>query len=138
MFRSAVFALLLASFLRPAAATAQRPASSPPAQVPAAGDEQSLAQQVQDAEAAIGKSDWKSAESILTPWVAAHPGDARALFDAGYVADAQNHTDQAIGLYRRATEANPKSFEAHLSLGLLLAREGKFEDARSELATATT
>src|SRR6185437_7180894 len=78
------------------------------------------------------------AETILKPWIEAHPQDARALFDAGYVADAENQAEQAAALYRRATQADPKSFEAHLSLGLLLAREGKLDEARPELAQATT
>ena len=69
------------------------------------------------------KSDWKTAEAKLDPWLTTHPSDARALFDAGYVADAQNRLDDAVNLYRRATVADPKSFEAHLSLGLLLARQ---------------
>jgi Flp pilus assembly protein TadD len=46
--------------------------------------------------------------------------------------------DDAASLYRRAVAANPKSFEAHLSLGLLLARQGKPAEARPELAAATT
>ena len=96
-----------------------------------------IPEQVASAEAAIVKSDWKSAESILTPWLAAHPTDARALFDAGYVADAQGRLDDAAALYRRAIDADPKSFESHLSLGLLLARQGKLDDARAELALAT-
>jgi predicted Zn-dependent protease len=54
------------------------------------------------------------------------------------VADAQNRLDDASALYRRAVEANPNSFEAHLSLGLLLARQNKPAEARPELATATT
>jgi len=98
----------------------------------------SLSRQVIEAEAAIGKSDWKAAETKLDAWLAAHPNDARALFDAGYVADAESRVDDAAGLYRRATEADPKSFEAHLSLGLLLARQGKLTDARPELQAATT
>lgn len=98
---------------------------------------QPVAPEVAEAEAAIVKSDWKAAEARLTPYLAAHPDDARGLFDAGYVADAQNRLDDAAGLYRRAIEANPKSFEAHLSLGLLLARQGKLTDARPELAAAT-
>jgi predicted Zn-dependent protease len=53
------------------------------------------------------------------------------------VADAQNRLDDALGLYRRAVEANPLSFEAHVELGLLLARKGKPADARPELAAAT-
>src|ERR1039458_4609250 len=85
----------------------------------------------------MAKSDWKTAASQLDTWIAAHPTDARALFDAGYVADAQSRPDDAAGLYRRAIDANPQSFEAHISLGLLLARQGKLTDARDELVTAT-
>jgi predicted Zn-dependent protease len=93
--------------------------------------------QVAEAEGAIAKSDWKDAEAKLNPWLAEHPTDARALFDAGYVDDAQDRTKEAEGFYRRAIDADPKSFEAHLSLGLLLARQGKAEDAHPELAIAT-
>jgi predicted Zn-dependent protease len=93
--------------------------------------------EVAAAEAAIAKSDWKAAEAKLDPWLLAHPADARALFDAGYVADAENRLDDAAVLYRKAVEANPQSFEAHVSLGLLLARQGKLIDARPELAAAT-
>lgn len=94
-------------------------------------------QPVMDAEALIVKADWKGAEAKLTAWLADHPSDARALFDAGYAADAQNKLDEAAGFYRRAVEADPKRFEAHLSLGLLLARQGKIDGARPELEAAT-
>jgi tetratricopeptide (TPR) repeat protein len=90
------------------------------------------------AESAIASSDWKTAETRLDSYLAAHPTDPRALFDAGYVADAQNRLDDAAALYRRAIAANPSSFEAHLSLGLLLARQKKIDEARPELATAIT
>jgi predicted Zn-dependent protease len=99
---------------------------------------QPVSDQVMSAESAITTSDWKTAEAKLNPWLADHPQDARALFDAGYVADAQNRLDDAAGLYRRAIAANPKSLEAHLSLGLLLARQGKPTEARPELAAAAT
>ncbi len=93
--------------------------------------------EITEAEAAITKADWKTAETKLEPWLASHPSDARALFDAGYVADAQNRLDTAAGFYRRAVDADPKSFESHVSLGLLLARQGKLSEARPELAAAT-
>ena len=96
-----------------------------------------LAPDVEAAEAAIVKSDWKTAESKLAAYLTAHPDDARALFDAGYVADAQNKLDDAAGFYLRAVKVNPKSFEAQVSLGLLLARQGKLEEARPELEAAT-
>ncbi len=129
MLRFHVFVLLLASL----AVSAQEPAPA----AAAGANSQSLSGQVAEAEAAIAKSGWKQAETTLDLWLAEHPGDARALFDAGYVADAQNRLADAERLYRRATEDDPKSFEAHLSLGLLLARQGKVEDARPELILAT-
>jgi tetratricopeptide (TPR) repeat protein len=96
-----------------------------------------ISNEVAAAEAAIGNSDWKTAESKLDPWLVSHPTDARALFDAGYVADAENRLDDAAALYRRTIAVDPNSFEAHLSLGLLLARQGKNSEARPELAEAT-
>jgi len=132
--RFALFVLLCTSV----SALAQDPGQAPAPEVPAPSvAAQPLAQPVLDAEAAIVKADWKTAEAALAPYLIARPGDAKALFDAGYVADAQNRLDDAAALYRRAVEADPKSFEAHLSLGLLLARQQKFTEARPELVAAT-
>jgi predicted Zn-dependent protease len=136
--RLSVFVLLVASAAGSAQISVPNPAS-PSAAAPAViATPESVSSQVLDAEAAIGKSDWNVANAKLNPWLATHPADARALFDAGYVADAQNRLDDAASLYRRAVEANPRSFEAHLSLGLLLARQGKLAEARPELGAATT
>lgn len=107
------------------------PASTTPAPPP-------LPPEVAAAESAIAASDWKTAEAKLDVYLASHPTDARALFDGGYVADAQNRLDDAAALYRRAVAANPKSFEAHISLGFLLARQNKLAEARPELLAATT
>ena len=92
---------------------------------------------VVEAEAAIVKQDWKTAEAKLDPYLTNHPTDARALFDAGYVADAQDRLDDASGFYHRAEQADPQRFETKLSLGLLLARQGKVTEARPELLAAT-
>jgi tetratricopeptide (TPR) repeat protein len=135
------FVLLLAS----AASFAQSPGQDAPKENPpstretkASSAANPAARPVAEAEAAIVKSDWKTAESKLDAWLTTHPSDARALFDAGYVADAQNRLDDAVNLYRRATIADPNSFEAHLSLGLLLARQKNLADARPQLLAATT
>src|SRR5208337_852577 len=131
VLRFASFALLFASLTGAAAGFAQDSSSTaggqpggvtPPAQATDT-DSQTLSAEVRAAEAAIASSDLKTAEARLDMWLASHPNDARALFDAGYVADAQNRLDEAASLYRRAIAANPKSLEAHISLGLLLARQ---------------
>ena len=104
---------------------------------PAAAQAAELPAEVAAAEAAIVALDWKTAEGKLAAYLVAHPEDARALFDAGYAADAQNDLGGAAGYYRRAVKADPKSFEARLSLGLVLARQGKMDEARPELVAAT-
>jgi len=142
VLRTAFFTLLLVSLVASHPASAQESSSTSgpvlPGTEPAPASSPSLSDQVAAAEAAITSSDWKTAQAKLEPWVAAHPNDGRALFDLGYVADAQNRLDDAASLYRRAIAADPKSLEAHLSLGLLLAREGKPDEARPELQAATT
>lgn len=139
MFRFALFVLVCVS----PAGFAQHTASSPEAQTPAtqpaaSAGSQAASDQVVDAEADLIKSDWKAAQAKLEPWLAAHPDDPRALFDAGYVADAESRLDDAASLYRRAVQANPQAFIAHLSLGLLLARQNRLDQARVELVAATT
>lgn len=138
MLRFAFCVLLFAAVTGFAENSAQTPGTQAPSATAVSAAAPAVSPQVAAAEADLVKSDWKAAESKLDTWLAAHPDDARALFDAGYVSDAQYRLEDAAGLYRRAVEANPQSFEAHLSLGLLLAREGKATDARPELIAATT
>ena len=134
-----LFALLAFPSFVPAQNSAPPPAGPAPATANAAAPTaQSVPAEIAAAEAAIAGSDWKTAEAKLDAYLATHPTDARALFDAGYVADAENRPGDAAALYRRAIAANPKSFEAHISLGLLLARQSNFDEARPELVTATT
>lgn len=141
MLRPVFFVFLLASATSFAQSPGQdRPKENPPTtpETKSSAATEPVAQPVAEAEAAIVKSDWKTAEAKLDAWLTAHASDPRALFDAGYVADAQNRLDDAVTFYRRATVAAPRSFEAHLSLGLLLARQKNLADARPELVAATT
>ncbi len=93
-----------------------------------------------EVESAIEAKNYPQAASRLDVYVSAHPNDARALFDHGYVEDAQGHTDAAEGWYRKAIAADPKQFESRLALGLLLAAKGDAADdqaAREQLDAAT-
>jgi len=143
VLRFAFFALLFALIYCPALVSAQNSpppsGSGVPSQAGTSAENPSTpSAEVAAAESAIAGSDWKTAESKLDAYLATHPTDASALFDAGYVADAQNRLDAAAALSRRAIAANPKAFAAHISLGLLLARQNKFDEARPELVTAAT
>lgn len=136
MPRLPLLALIFVLAFIPAVVLSQSPETKdvPPAASPTTA---APSGELAEAESLITKSDWKSAQLKLAQWLGSHPSDARALFDAGYVADSLNQLDDAAAFYHRAVEADPQSFEAHLSLGLLLARENKLDEARPELAIAT-
>jgi predicted Zn-dependent protease len=110
----------------------------PPAQLgaPSTATAQ-VSPQLQAAEERIAVSDWKGAEAKLPAYLTAHPDDARALFDAGYVAEALQKDDDAAAFYSRAVKADPNRFEARLAYGLLLARHDKLDEARPQLDAAT-
>lgn len=104
-------------------------------------DEPSHARSADDplaqAEAAIAEKDFARAQALLDAYLSAHSNDARALFDRGYVEDAQNRDDSAAGYYQKAIAADPKQFESRLALGLILARQGKQQEAREQLDAAS-
>jgi tetratricopeptide (TPR) repeat protein len=117
---------------------AQTPSQATSDSVQTDSQTQQIAPEVTNAEADIVKADWKTAAARLDAYLSGHAADARALFDAGYVADHQDHLDAAAAFYRRAIGANASSFESHIALGLLLARQGKKDQAHTELLAATT
>jgi tetratricopeptide (TPR) repeat protein len=89
------------------------------------------------AETKIDQRDFEAARPLLQKYLSQNPGDARALFDLGYVEDAGGHDEAAAADYRKAIAADPKQFEGHLALGLLLAHQAKFDQAREQLQQAT-
>ena len=91
----------------------------------------------EEAESKIEQKNFEAARPLLAKYLSQHPGDARALFDLGYVEDAGSHEDAAAAAYRKAVVADPKQFEARLALGLLLAHQGKYEQAKEQIQQAT-
>lgn len=88
-------------------------------------------------EPVMADKNYAKAGAMLDAYLAGHADDARALFDRGYCYDAEGKVEQAKGFYRRAAAADPKQFEAHLALGLILAKEGD-AGAREQLQAAAT
>jgi Flp pilus assembly protein TadD len=132
-------AALLLALLFPLALHAQSaplpPGSSDPEQALAPSSDQTGP--LADAETAIDYKNYDKARSLLDAYLSAHATDARALFDRGYCDDAQGHDDAALTWYRKAVAADPKQFEAHLAMGLLLVQQNS-PDARAQLETAAS
>jgi Tfp pilus assembly protein PilF len=89
------------------------------------------------AEDRIESHDYEAARLPLLGYLQQHPEDARALFDLGFVEDSTGQQDAAERDYGKAIAANPKQFESHAALGLLLAQTGRSAQALPELQTAS-
>jgi tetratricopeptide (TPR) repeat protein len=126
--------LLLAAALLPAELSAQNQLP-PGTQLPDAATP--APPQREEAESKMEQKDFEGARPLLVQYLSQNPGDARALFDLGYVEDAANHQDAAAADYRKAIAADPKQFEARMALGLLLAHQGKYDEARVQVQQAT-
>src|SRR5580765_8540384 len=88
------------------------------------------------AEAAIDKKDYATAEPLLNKIVATNPANHQAWFDLAFLYNALGQTDDSIAAYRAAVTAKQDIFESNLNLGLMLARENR-PDAQQFLRAAT-
>ena len=88
------------------------------------------------ADEALQKHDFVTAQRLLTTLIQANPKDPHLLFDLGLTEDNLDHLAAAEAAYRAASAADPTFADAHLALGLLLARANKPGDARKELLAA--
>lgn len=88
------------------------------------------------AEDAIEKKDYATAQPLLEKVVAANPANYQAWFDLGFVHNAQGKTEDSIAAYRKSVAAKPDVFEPNLNLGLMLAKTGN-PDAEQFLRAAT-
>lgn len=98
--------------------------------------EDAAAAQMQAAEAALEKGDYKTAESALKALAADRPKDARVLYDLGFAQEHNDEDDAAAVSYRAAVAADPGNTTAGLALGLLDARHGRAEAHRELEAVA--
>ena len=93
--------------------------------------------ELMQAETAIDKRDYSTAEPLLKNVVAADPNNFQAWFDLGFVYNALGNIPDSIAAYRQSVAARPDVFESNLNLGLMLAKTGQ-PDAEQFLRAATT
>lgn len=67
---------------------------------------------------------------------AGQPGDARALFDRGIDAYRNNRDQEAVEVFRQATQLDPDFAEAHYRLGLALNVVGEKDEAAKAFGEA--
>lgn len=83
--------------------------------------------EIAQAEDAIQKNDFATAEALLRKALAPDPKNDeswryQAWFDLGFVLNHLGQTDESIAAYRKSVAAKPDVFESNLNLGLMLAR----------------
>jgi tetratricopeptide (TPR) repeat protein len=62
--------------------------------------------------------------------------DPAALVKQGQKLEFSGKRTEAVDLYKRALDANPKQFDAHLGMGRVLDVEGKYREARQHIQKA--
>ncbi|MCU1284427.1 MAG: hypothetical protein JWO13_777 [Acidobacteriales bacterium] len=100
-------------------------------------EDTSVAPAVAQAESALEKQDYATAEKLLVPVVAADPNDYLAWFDLGYVYRATKRNPQAIDAYRKSVALKPTVFASNFHLGMLLSAVGQNDEAAKYLNAAT-
>jgi len=98
--------------------------------------------EIVQAEAAIEKNDFASAETLLKKALDTAPKNDQpwcyqAWFDLGFTLNGLHRADDSIAAYRKSVAAKPEVFESNLNLGLMLARTHNPE-AEQYLRAATT
>ena len=93
--------------------------------VPAPNSPENLAaNEAYQAEAALDKKDFATAEKLLQQAVNHDPKSYRVWFDFGMLYSQTDRASDAVTAYKKAIAADPKLFEANFNLGVLLARAG--------------
>ncbi len=99
---------------------------------PQANSPQDVNDRLQAAESALEKNDLKTAAALLRTLAGERPHDTRILYDLGYTDEGLEDTEGAKQAYAAAIAAAPENGEAHVALGLLMARSGSASHADTE------
>src|ERR1700694_438922 len=99
-------------------------------------DDPSSPPELIQAESAIEKQEYSTAEPLLKRVVEQDPDNYAAWFDLGFLYNALGKTEDSIAAYRKSVAAKPGVFESNLNLGLMLVKAHQ-PDAEQFLRAAT-
>jgi Flp pilus assembly protein TadD len=133
MKRSIVFSVLVALMVSAGVAQQLPPGTH---SVDDHSQQNAASEQISDAESALEKQDYKTAEAKLKVLAAANPKDGRVQYDLGFAEERNGEETDAAKAYAASIAAIPDFAEPKVALGLLDARAGKLEAAHAELMDA--
>ncbi|MGZ7107325.1 MAG: tetratricopeptide repeat protein, partial [Candidatus Angelobacter sp.] len=93
---------------------------------------------LKDAESLLQNQQYSQAEEKLQTIVTQQAANPQAWFDLGFAQSHLGKTAEAITAYRKATQLDPKWFEAQQNLGLAMAKSGDLTSAATAFKTAVT
>jgi tetratricopeptide (TPR) repeat protein len=93
---------------------------------------------LKDAESLLQKQQYSQAEEKLRALIDTQSENPQAWFDLGFAQSHQGKITEAIAAYKKATQLDPKWFEAQQNLGLALAKSGDLTAAAAALKTTVT
>ncbi len=88
-------------------------------------------------DAAITHQRWPEALTQLDARIASQPRDAQAKFKRGTVLAHLQRDEEAVLQFTELTQLYPELPEPHNNLAALYAKQGRYEEARTELLAAT-
>jgi tetratricopeptide (TPR) repeat protein len=95
-----------------------------------------MSAQISEAESALEKQDYKTAEAKLKVLASANPKDGRVQYDLGFAEERNGEEADAAKAYAASIGAIPEFAEPKVALGLLDARSGRIEAAHKQLTDA--
>ncbi len=104
----------------------------------AATTDDHAADALKDAESLLQKQQYSQAEEKLQALIATQSDNPQVWFDLGFAQSHQGKSTEAIAAYKKATQLDPKWFEAQQNLGLTLAKSGDLTAAAAALKLAVT
>lgn len=90
-------------------------------------------EQLQKADAALGKEDYEAAAPLLEAYLSHRPTDVSARFNLALAYSMTRRAPQAIEQYGKVLAEQPDLLPAHLNLGMLLRFEEKYDQALNHL-----